>query len=73
LDGIIPSLGCCSAYPELRLIERLWRIFKKNVLYNKHYDTFKEFKKSCIGFFENQSAHCEEIEKIMGSGLETLA
>jgi transposase len=31
--------------PELNLIERLWRIFKKNVLYNKFYPSFDEFKK----------------------------
>jgi transposase len=62
-----------SYSPELNLIERLWRVFKKNVLYNRHYETFKEFKKSCVGFFKNQSNHMAEIEDIMGSGLEALA
>lgn len=62
-----------SYSPELNLIERLWRVFQKNVLYNRHYGSFKEFKKSCIGFFKNQSDHFEEIEAIMGSGLEALA
>lgn len=61
-----------SYSPELNLIERLWRVFKKNVLYNKYYENFKAFKKSCIGFFENQSDHFEEIESIMGAGLEAL-
>lgn len=61
-----------SYSPELNLIERLWRVFNKNVLYNKHYESFKEFKKSCIGFFENQSDYFKEIEAIMGSGLEAL-
>ncbi len=61
-----------SYSPELNLIERLWRVFKKNVLYNKHYETFKEFKASCIGFFKNQTKHFSEIEAIMGSGLEGL-
>jgi len=27
----------------LNLIERLWRFFKKRVLYNRYYETFIEF------------------------------
>lgn len=58
--------------PELNLIERLWRIFKKHVLYNKYYETFTEFKEACMNFFKKQGAHYEEVESIMGAGLEAL-
>lgn len=59
--------------PELNLIERLWKVFKKNVLYNKYYEKCADFKKACIGFFENQEKYYDEIESIMGNGLEALA
>ena len=58
--------------PELNLIERLWRVFKKNVLYNKFYEKFGEFKKACEHFFKNQSKFHDEIASIMGDGLESL-
>jgi len=59
-----------SYSPELNLIERLWRIFKKKVLYNKYFENFQDFKKACIDFFTNQDEHYNEILSIMGSGLE---
>jgi transposase len=62
-----------SYSPELNLIERLWKVFKKNVLYNTFYETYADFKKACIGFFEKQSDHYKEIESVMGCGLEALA
>lgn len=58
--------------PELNLIERLWKVFKKNVLYNKFYPTFDEFKQGCMGFFTNQKKYQTEIESIMGDGLVAL-
>ena len=58
--------------PELNLIERLWKILKKKVLYNRHYEHFADFKKSLLSFFKNQSVHHREIVSIMGSGLEGL-
>jgi len=61
-----------SYSPELNLIERLWRIFKKNVLYNRFFETFKEFKKACIDFFANQNDYYDEIVSIMGGGLEAV-
>jgi len=62
-----------SYSPELNLIERLWKIFKKHVLRNKYYKTFEDFKKSCFDFFKNQNKHRDEIESLMGDGLEGLA
>ena len=41
--------------PNLNLIERLWKFFKKNVLYNKYYATFKEFKTACMEFFKKKN------------------
>jgi transposase len=59
--------------PELNLIERLWKIFKKKVLYNKYYEKFSDFKEACFGFFENQEDYYDEISSTMGNGLEALA
>jgi len=39
--------------PNLNLIERYWKFFKKKVMYNKYYEEFDEFKSSCENFFED--------------------
>ncbi len=58
--------------PELNLIERLWKVFKKNVVYNKFYEKFESFKNACLDFFANQKNHMGQIRSIMGDGLEAL-
>lgn len=58
--------------PELNLIERLWKVFKKNVIYNKYYEKFDSFKKACLDFFGNQKNYMRQISSIMGDGLEGL-
>ncbi len=62
-----------SYSPELNLIERLWKVFKKNVLYNKFYERYDEFKKACVTFFDNQDQHMAEIKSIMGDGLASVS
>jgi transposase len=37
--------------PNLNLIERLWKFFKKNLLYNRYYETFRQFRSVCLEFF----------------------
>ena len=61
-----------SYSPQLNLIERLWKIFKKHVINNKYYGQFGEFKGSCINFFKNQSQYLDEISSVMGDGLESI-
>ncbi len=59
--------------PELNLIERLWKVFKKNVIYNKYYEKFDSFKKACLDFFGNQKKYIDQISSIIGDGLEALS
>lgn len=44
--------------PHLSLVERVWRYFKKEVLYNRYYPTFGEFKEAVLNFLKrsHQSA-----------------
>jgi transposase len=37
--------------PNLNPIERLWKFFKKKILYNKHYESKETFEDACIKFF----------------------
>jgi transposase len=41
--------------PNLNLIERLWKLFKKKILYDKYYEKFKHFKYAVFDFFDNCS------------------
>ncbi|MDR1479357.1 MAG: transposase [Planctomycetaceae bacterium] len=36
--------------PNLNVIERLWKFFKKRILYNKYYEKFDDFVSACKGF-----------------------
>jgi transposase len=58
--------------PELNMIERLWKVFKKKIIYNQYYEKFDEFKEACMNFFKNQEKYHSEITSIMGDGLEAF-
>ncbi len=47
--------------PNLNLIERLWRYFRKRVLHNKYYETFAEFEKACLLFFKKLRSYRPEL------------
>lgn len=58
--------------PNLNLIERLWKFFKKVVLKNKYYKTFSEFKKAIEAFFENIQIYKDNILKLLNHRFEIL-
>ena len=62
-----------SYSPNLNLIERLWKFFKKNVLYNTYYPNIDSFRKACINFFRNIGNYHEEISQLMSGGFEISA
>ncbi|MCL2116993.1 MAG: IS630 family transposase [Planctomycetaceae bacterium] len=49
----------------LNLIERLWKFFKKKILYNKYYETFDEFLSACKSFFRCRTKYRDELRSIL--------
>ena len=58
--------------PNLNLIERLWKYFRKIVLYNKYYETFDEFKKACKSFFRRIKRHKGELSSLMTENFQII-
>jgi len=72
LEGKNIKLVFLPAYsPNLNLIERLWKFFKKKVLYNQYYENVKEFRKACIKFFKNIDQYSNEVANFMDADFET--
>ncbi len=51
--------------PNLNLIERYWKFFKKKVLNNQYYETFAEFKRACESFFRKRKAYWPELKTLL--------
>ena len=58
--------------PQLNLIERVWKFFKKKVLYNKYYKDLKEFRSASIDFFRNIGQYDEELTSLLDGGFENI-
>ena len=59
--------------PNLNLIERLWKHFKKIILYNKYYESFNEFELACKTFFKNIKMHKNEISSLLRDNFQLFA
>ncbi len=71
LEGSRIQLVFLPSYsPNLNLIERLWKFFKKKVLYNKYYEKLDDFRQACIKFFSNIDSHYSELASIMSGEFE---
>ena len=51
--------------PNLNLIERYWKFFKKKVLNNHYYETFDEFKRACKSFFRKRKKYLPELKTLL--------
>lgn len=59
--------------PNLNLIERLWKLAKKKVLYSKYYDTPKKFHLAITTFFDNiNQKHQKELEALLSFKFQTF-
>ena len=51
--------------PNLNVIERLWKFFKKKVIYNSYYAEFSVFRKYCLNFFRYIEKFRTELQTLM--------
>lgn len=51
--------------PNLNPIERLWKFFKKKILYNQYYEKFKDFKLVCASFFRGIRKYERELSTLI--------
>lgn len=58
--------------PNLNLIERYWKYFKKMILYNRYYESFNEFKKACEHFFDNADAHQSSLRSLLAENFQII-
>jgi len=58
--------------PNLNLIERFWKFLKKNVLYNRYYETFDEFREACETFFKNPHKYQRELRSLLTANFELI-
>lgn len=58
--------------PELNLIERVWKYFKKQVLYNRYYVSVGDFRKATIDFFRNIDRHASALRTLLDGGFENI-
>jgi len=58
--------------PNLNIIERLWHILKKMIVYNKFYLKFQDFSKAVNDFFENKVWLNEEFENCLTDNFQII-
>ena len=58
--------------PNLNLIERFWKFFKRQVLYNRYYETFADYKAACKQFFANLDSHARQLRSLLTEKFEII-
>ena len=51
--------------PNLNLIERLWKFFRREVVNNRYYSSFAEFTEQSLFFFECLSEHADRLKSLL--------
>lgn len=62
-----------SYSPNLNLIERLWKLVKKQCLYSKYYAEFSEFKTAISSFIDTaHKTHTKELDSLLSLRFQTF-
>ena len=58
--------------PNLNLIERLWKYFKKRIMKNKYYESFELFCETIQSFFFNFKDHLDDLVSLLNPKFEII-
>ncbi len=58
--------------PNLNLMERIWKFFKKNVLYNKYYEEFEDMKNASKKFFRRIVEYKDELATLVTENFQVI-
>ena len=58
--------------PNLNLIERFWKFFKRQVLYNRYYEAFDDYKGACKQFFQELDSHASKLRSLLTENFEII-
>lgn len=58
--------------PNLNLIERLWKFFRREVANNRFYSSFAEFTEQSLFFFECLSEHADRLKSLLTFNFQLL-
>jgi len=58
--------------PNLNLIERFWKLFKRQVLYNHYYETFEQFRAACRAFFRGLDAFVPQLRTLLTENFQII-
>jgi transposase len=58
--------------PNLNVIERLWKFFKKKTLYNTYYEQFSHFRRCSLNFFKKIEKYQDELRSLMVDNFQII-
>ena len=58
--------------PNLNLIERFWKFFKIEVLYNRYYETFDTFRGACRKFFAELDMYAPQLRTLLAENFQII-
>jgi transposase len=50
--------------PNLNRVERIWKFFKKKILYNQYYETFPDMVEASKNFFQKIGQHYYDLQRL---------
>jgi transposase len=58
--------------PNLNLIERFWKFFKREVLYNRYYERFEDDRAACKQFFAELDQYTDQLRSLLADSFEIV-